>query len=420
MSSLGQVTTGSLKRETDVWIPIDESVSGMMFDIGSLDNAFVGYSLARNNFGNGEVKIVRNLQEAESLGITQYGLLGGVPYYHIKQYYDYLKEDKELYISFPDINEEGFIENMMIESDCKVFQIGIWTAQPVLSKIDKDVQFAPLLSNINTELSIISGNENEPSQYPSGVTAVVCGGIESRENVSYRNLPNCKSLKYDKISLMLGEDSCENTATIHNNISPDAQIGMLGLFMACLTLAYAEENIGYVGKFNLNKDDIFTLPVLGVGNTKLQKINTFRLRELIDKGYIIPVMYEAKEGGVYFSGDSTMSDKTYNAISINRISHKFKRVVKKTLTPMINGHVFFDHDMNTVSSSDITTISNDLNDSINTYMVNRKGENQLLDYLVSISSYQPNLKDDRLDIEFTLALLDNQVTLNFIESFNTK
>lgn len=417
---LGKISTGTYRDATNSTIPINEGVCGLLFDIKG--RIFDGFSLASNNFGEDQIQCIHNIAEAEALGIQEYGLMNGIPYYHIKQYYDFIKKDWPLYICFTNASKDGFdiFERMVIESDSTIFQIGVWTnASGIISRNGK-LTVSNDFMKYQEKAMVINGTPESPSAYPSGINIIVSAPLRTDAGVDYRNLPNLTTLGYHKLSFLIGQDNSIETRRICTLSGGDVYIGIIGLALGCLTLAYAEENVAGVAKFNLNKDDTLTdmCIVCGEDTTPISEINRVQVARLAMKGYIFPMTYEAKSGGVYLSSDSTMSDGDYGTISTNRVIHKLRRVSKRVLTPMINGRVLFNRNIEYLSDASIAEITNNLNVAIDTYMVNEEGQEQVAGYMPVISNDQKELKNDQLVIGFKLVMLESESVIEFVEKYN--
>ncbi len=430
MANYSYVKTSSQTVENEYYIPIDESVSGIIFDIGGVlkgNAVFDDYSVAKSNFANNQVQKIKNLQEAISLGITQNGILNGIAYYHIKEYYDYYGGSKDLYVMFADVYSSSIddspFEEIMLQSEGSIFQVGVWTTNGVLTTdTDSSVIFNSYLRNINAQLNALNGSSNQPSGYPSGLNAIVTGGLWIAESptqtINYKELPDCTSIGLERVSLLIGQDSYPKVKALRTDAINN--IGLVGITMACLSLCYAEESIAYVAKFNLNKNDSFAGIEIPVGTTdiSINDINPVQTEILGRKGYVFPLKIEAKEGGLYFSSESTMTDDNFRSISFLRLKHKLKRVVKRTLTPQINGVAMYDKQINKLSDSTVTILTNWIRDAIDLYLVNAAGQNQLSAYALHIPNEQDNLENGEMQINLSFVTLENQEVIDFVESYN--
>lgn len=430
MANYSYVKTGVDAAENEYNIPIDESVSGIIFDIGGVsakDNVLSNGTL-KHNFSSNTVQKINNLSEAVSLGITS-GVLNGVPYYHIKEFYKYYGGSKELYVMFADIYgsdvADSPFEEMMLQSEGNVFQVGVWTSNAVLTTdADGKIIFNDYLRNINAQLKMLNGTDDSPSGYPSGINAVVSGGLwidnSPTREVDYRDLPDCTGVGAERVSLLIGEDSSSAVRNMRKGTVKN--VGLTGIATACMSLCYAEESIAYVDKFNLNKSDSFAgiNIVVGGEEVSIDKINEVQTTVLCQKGYVFPLKCEAREGGLYFSSESTMTDDNFRRISFLRLKHKIKRIMKRALLPQVNGPILLDKNTKKLSDSSITVLNNSLTEALDTYLVNPLSQEQVSTYRISIDNEQDELEQDILKIDISYVTLENQETIDFTESFDTK
>ena len=160
MSNLSYINTGVKSDQTQSYnVPTDESVGGMLFDISGFSNPFDGYPLLYSNFKNGAVKRIYNMDDAELLGIVNDGFMNGLLYYHISQFYNYIGGNQELYIAIYDCsNDWGILSLMQLQTVGRMFQIGVWTSQPIWSKnVDGSIGFTSLIGGVQAEADEICG-----------------------------------------------------------------------------------------------------------------------------------------------------------------------------------------------------------------------------------------------------------------------
>ena len=120
--------------------------------------------------------------------------------------------------------------------------------------------------------------------------------------------------------------------------------------MAAVCLAYAEESIGYVAKFNLNKLDTFSNAEVWFGESSIP-MNQLQYGKIYaaDRGYILPTTYAGKEAEVFFTGDSTFSSGDYYCLANNRVMHKVRRAILSALIPYLHGNYELDVTNGTLS-----------------------------------------------------------------------
>ena len=98
MPGLGNVTLSNLNL-LNATFSFDESICGMLFDFCLYSSPFEDHVQLESFFGGNQVQLIRNLDDIEEMGLYD-EFMGGVPYYHIKQFYDYIGADADLYVMF--------------------------------------------------------------------------------------------------------------------------------------------------------------------------------------------------------------------------------------------------------------------------------------------------------------------------------
>lgn len=440
MPGLGFATAERYEqKQPNVGISIDESISGMLFDTSHRQDPFEDFPAAYSWFGDGQVQVINNLSDAEDFGITEGGIMGGVPYYHIKCFYDFIGSDMQLYIMFANCssNDEidfSPIQNMQIACGGKLYQIGVWTEWPLLRlKEDESYGFTDLLSNINIQTNELCGVVGEVTDSSSPLNIILCPNTAYVENgesriytVDYKKLPDGTVLNFPKISVILGQNGTDDVHAMQAGNYGYSPVGLLGYAMACVTLAFAEENIGHVEKFNLNKNEDIDSPELGFGNmesdtplyTPISDIINIRANLISLKGYIIPTTYKAKEGELFFSNDQTMSNGDYLTIANNRVIHKCRRIIKSVMLPYINSNADIDPVTGKLSGTSIAIFSSNILTALDKGMMNRDGQSQIDGRNVKIDDDQNIIDNDELKIECTIipACSNSQITVEELYS----
>lgn len=422
--SFSKISLRTLER-TDNTVSIDESVTGILFDYCKYGNVFNGYPLAEACFGNGEVQCINNLKEASSFGITANGIMNGVPYYHLQEFYEYIGDDAPIYVSFANCSENfDAIVKMQIATNGKLFQIGVWTEQDIWSY---DEENGYCLTNLIGKVGVQSkkinenGSLNDVNHCPFSL--IVCANtnhIEGVGSVDYNAIPEIKSLEFPKVSVILGQNGSTTLHAMQNGNNDKCPIGMLGIVLALVYKAPAEESIAYVGKYNLNEYERFQNPELGFGAnySPIDKINTYRKYLLCQKGYIIPVSYKATESDVFLSDDQTLSNKDFSTLSMNRIVHKCRRVIRSAMLPYINDSVYIDYTTGQLSSTSTSIIVNEIINLIDAYMVNGNGSPQIDGRNVSVDVEQNVLYGDKLKIDTIIVPIESAESITFEETYN--
>lgn len=399
MSGLSSVTLTTVKRDTSAF-SFDESISCMLFDYGLRPNAFDNFPLLKQSFGDNQVVLINNLQEASELGLGDNEFMNGVPFYHLSKFYSYVDADAPIYIVFSKcvtnyMPDYSILEDIQRQTNGKIFQIGIWTEYNLWKKNDEgSYDFTSLLSNIQHNVNELNNfNSFTMSVVLNAGTAILENDNSQEKIVDYNMLPDATFLDFRYVSVVLGQNGTDD---IHNrqlknvNYTP---FGILGYCMACLYLAPAEMSIAFVKNFDLNKNDDLLSPELGFGKislngksqfTLMEAINKIRKNLICQKGYIIPVGYQAKEDQVYFCNDQTLTLGDYQSIANNRIMNKCRRAIKYALLKYINSDVAVDPSTGIIDAVTSSKIVSDIIKSIDSVMVNKQGQQQIQGRSVSI------------------------------------
>ncbi len=400
------LSTVSFQTTTDnhYRISFDESICGMLFDISERTGVFDMTPLAASYFADGQVQVVRNIQEAAAMGLMDGRLMNGLVSYHINTYYEFIDKEQNLYVVFAHCKEGdkpdfSVIEDIQTAINGSIFQLGIWTEQDILDESMKPTQ---LISNIQynvNELSNVGGSMGNGS---TPLSVMLFPHID--EHADYKKLPDIISLSAPKVSVFLGQDGSDEVHSIQSSNPRHTPVGAVGFALGVLTLAGAENSISDVSKFNLNVSDNLRSPELGFGPnyTPISSIIEVRRNRLSMNGYIIFNTYDAVESGVFFCNEQTLSYGEYDTISKNRLMHKAKRIIKRALLPRVNDNIFIEPSGN-ISATEIVAISNDIYEYLDANMVNRMGQKQISEREVHIDPAQKILENDILmtKVEFT-------------------
>lgn len=417
MPGIGYITTGKFESDRGRFmLPTDESVCGLLFDTSDFYRPFDDYPLLQQFFGNGQTQLVNNLTEASMYGLCDDNFMSGLPYYHLRQFYDYIGSDAPLYICFTsDSTNWSAIEAMQIEANGKIFQIGIWTSKFVWRVQDGDIVFTELIGNIESGADILAGKVGELSLGAVPLSVVVCPNtaLDGTSN-ALQNIPDATVLNCPKVSICLVQNGSDEVRAIQSKCPNSSPVGSIGLVMACLHLAYAEESIGYVKKFNLNKNDDFENAEVYFGNRSfsVDDITYIVGNYVAQMGYIMPCTHKGKEAEVFFSGDPTASDGDYKHISGNRIMHKCRRIIHSALIPYINSAHLLDLTSGHLSESSKSIIVSDILNWIDSTMVNPLGQSQISGRTVSVSKSRDILETDAISVEASIGLIGYNSVIN--------
>lgn len=417
MPGIGYITTNSFDSKKErIMLPTDESVCGLLFDISDFYMPFEDRPLLQQSFGNGQTQLIHNLLEATELGLCDDNFMAGVPYYHLRQFYAYIGSDAPLYVCFTSEHTEwSAIESMQTASGGKIFQIGIWTTQPIWKLSSGQMVFTDLLSNIESGVETLCGKVGRGSFGPAPLSVVVspCTWLNSSIYTMY-DIPDATTLDCPKVSVCLVQNGTDEVLAMQNNCPYNTPVGSIGLVMACLHLAYAEESIGYVDKFNLNKNDDFNNAEVCMGNQhfNMKNIPYMANNQVAQRGYIVPCAYKGKEAEVFFSGDPTASRGDYCHISNNRIMHKCKRAVYSALMPYVNSNHLLDTVNGGISESLKSMMVSEILKLLDTVMVNPVGQSQINGRTASISKSEQILETDAISADLSIGLVSYNNVIN--------
>lgn len=416
-TGIGYITTNNFDSSAEQFLlPTDESVCGLLFDTTFFQNPFDDYPLIKQYFGNEETHVINNLTEAAMYGLSDNQFMNGVPYYHIKAYYDYIGADAPLYVCFTsDGKNWSAIPSMQSQAGGKIFQIGVWTAQCIWNVSGDYLGFTDLCSSLEMAAEELAGKPVQVTMGSSPLSIIVSPNTAvSKTGVTLQDIPNAIELNLPKMSVCLVQNGSENVKSMQGKNPLSAPVGCIGVLMACLYLAYAEECIGYVDKFNLNKNDDFEDVGICFGGVdySVDEISYVVGNQMALNGYIVPCTYSGKEAEVFFSGDPTLSDGDYNAISNNRIIHKCKRCIHSALLPYINGNHLLDTANGGLSETVKSVLTSAIANTLDSLMVNKMAQLQINGRTVEVSESENILQDDAISISLSIGLVSYNKVIN--------
>lgn len=422
-----------------------ENVCGIIFDtkiVGGLEKA-LGSGEASKSFANGNVVEINMLADCEDLGLDK-TVMAGLPYYHIKQFFNLTGSNARLFVAFMDsTTDENFeaVEKMQLASGGIIYQIGVWTGEPIAETStsgDYTLKTDSILSRLQTVAETLGGKVgviNYDGNSPLNI--LVNAPIVNDAVCDYKKLPDLTSLNAPKVSILLGQASTSDVHDLQlaiNNVTDNgayAVVGNIGAAMACLAIAPANESIGHVASFNLSS--VMTECELGFGDltqadkkwgdsvswTNIKTIGYIkRDRYLHKKGYIFLTNYDGLENGVFFSSDQTLSTGDYRTIARCRVMHKSRRVVRRALLPYVNSNHEVDTSTGYLSSSDITMFQNTVLNALDANLV-EPGTSvpQISGRSCDIDAEQDVLSNDELLINYSLVPLGVTSFISVTEGF---
>lgn len=423
-----------------------ENVCGLVIDTkiaGGLEAALGSDTTAAQTFANGNVVELNVLSDCKEIGLDE-KVMGGLPYYHIKQYFKLVGSNARLFVCFMDSTSDTefeAVEKMQLASGGIIYQIGVWTGEPIAT-VSSDSYTVPedgIISKLQAVAESLGGKigaTNYDGNCPLNI--LLNAPIVDAATCDYRKLPDLTSCNAPKVSMLIGQSTselCHNVQLAVNNIKTGASYavtGNIGAALAVLSVAPANESIGHVASFNLSA--VMTEAELGFGNltqteqqwgssvsfTDIKTINYSKRNKYLHKnGYIFLTNYDGLENSIFFSSDQTLSTGDYRTIARCRVMHKSRRVVRRALLPYVNQNWEIDTTTGQFSASDITTLQNVVLDALDNNMV-EPGTSvpQISGRSCTIDEGQNILENDQLLINYSLIPLGTSAVLNVTEGFS--
>jgi hypothetical protein len=445
-TNLGGVFTTDLDGNiTSTSYVSTENVCGLIFDTkiaGGL-SAALGSGTAATSFANGNVVELNVLKDCDEVGLDS-SVMGGLPYYHVQQFFKLTGSNARLFVSFMDSSTDTnfeAVEQMQLASGGIIYQIGVWTGEAIATTGTDDYVIPEngIISKLQAVAETLGGKIGTTNyEGNSPVNIILNAPILAAATCDYKKLPDLLNCAAPKVSVILGQstsDSCHEVQLAVNNLtstSAYAVVGNVGAALACLSVAPANESIAHVASFNLSA--VMTDAELGFGNlTQTDKqwganvsftgIKTIgyvkRNKYLHQKGYIFLTNYDGLENSVFFSSDQTLTTGDYRTIARCRVMHKSRRVVRRALLPYVNSSVEVDTSTGQISSSDITSFQNVVLNALDANLV-EPGTSvpQISGRSCTIDEEQDILTNDQLLISYTLIPLGTTAVISVTEGFS--
>lgn len=399
-----------------------EKVCGLLFDISGQSNfwtAGAGLAVAENL--KDTVVEINSLDDAVKLGITAYtgeeeedvskDLLAGIPYYHIKQFFDMAGGTGRLFIAFADCSSGWTaLIDMQRAAGGIISQFGVWTEQNLWKNMDSSsgtysVNLITDLQNIGEQLA--NDYFAPASILLSANTSRVTTSSKPEIQIVFSKIPSC-ILDARYVTVLLGQSIDTEVKKMQGSLTSTTPVGVVGLALGALSKANVGESIGWVQNYDLS--GYISGIEFGFGDatisdgaitnaTVYSSLSRSQLDGLDDKGYVFLCTYAGLEGHVYFSSDRTCSDGDYNTIARNRTINKSRRGVRNALLPYVNAPMQVNPSTGMLSSAQQTVITNAVTNVLNAMAT---AEEISSVGTVSISSDQSILKTQRIDLSYTI------------------
>jgi hypothetical protein len=281
------------------------------------------------SFASDAIKQIYSIEEAEALGITKEAAAPEAVkalHYQInavfeanKQAVIFLAIYLRVGIVAPDYTKVLDVQRF---AEGKIRQLGV---------LDEEIAFAgSLVTVLQTQADILEA-EHKP------LSIVLAGKMSTFVDVT--TLPDLRVLDAKNISVVVGSDG--------SGLGSQTTASILGLTIGFLSLAKVNENIGWVGRFNVAKNatNEFDVPALSTDGKLVKLLSVGAVQGIADKGYIF-IKKHVGTAGTYFNDTPTATAVTsdYAFIENNRTIDKAVRVCRTFLLPSINAPLYVEND----------------------------------------------------------------------------
>lgn len=449
-----------------------EKICGLLFDISKQTNFWTQtYPATVASTFQDTVVEFNTLQDAVDAGIKPFdadtdatsNFLHGIPYYHIKHFFDVAGGSGRLFVMFADCSQNfDSLITMQKAAFGVINQFGVWTEQYLWSHPDAsspsysvqlvgdlDTEAKTLANDYNAPVSILlnansakvkgssveynytavenpTGNPSEQGWYKSdgsdgyvaatetevanGTTYYTRTGTTVENPVTTVDLTKIPTCIVNKryVSVLLGQALDNDVHLMQAALDSKTPVGNVGAALGILSIANVAESIGWVQQYDVVSQ--FPDIELGFGNstltdgvltnaTKYASLNSTQIDTLDTKGYIFLCRYVGYEGHVFFNGDTTCSDGDYRTIARNRVINKSRRGVRLALLKYVNSPIKVDPATGLLSTTQIAIFRNLVSNVLN--MMVTANEVSGIGNIV-IPADQNILQNDRLMISYTL------------------
>ncbi len=282
----------------------DDHWSGMLFE-GTKPVAF----------GSDDIKAYNNIQEVETDGIVETGATA-VIHYHISQFFAQ-QPDTQLFVGIYTAFSNNFQEVKLIQSFAggKLRQVAVYNTDNLITADVTALQtIADSLAQEHTPLVVLYG-----ANVPTG---------------TLNALPDLRALEAPRVAVVIGQDGNAKGKALF--VTSTKSITCLGTALGVLSLAQVSDNIGWVQKYNLLKDDELDVAALAEG-TLFRTLSKTQLDTLNDKGYVF-LRKHTGLAGTYFNDSPTAIAKTsdFAYLENQRTMDKAVRSIREKLLPLLN------------------------------------------------------------------------------------
>lgn len=404
-----------------------ERVSGLIFDISSQTDIWTKVDAnIKKNFENQIVEL-NSLDDAKALGLAEpettadvaSAFLGGIPFYHIKHYFQHNGGAGILYVAFADCSKGwDIIGQMQRTSNGLISQFGVWTERPLwkLEKADAEKYTVDIVDALQLVANSLADDDCAPAviilNANTAKVKTASGILEG--TVTLSKIPTLKNKKARNVAVAISQDSSDMITAMQSSLASATPVGNVGTILGILSTSNVAENIGWTAAHNVS--NYFPEIELGFGEITTttqdgKTIHTFtnttsyasltakQLDTLHDNGYIFLRKHAGNVGQCFFNGDSTCSNGDYRTIARNRVMNKSRRNVRNSLLPYVNAPIKLDPATGQLSTAQIAILKT----RIDTVLKAMADGNEISGIAsINIPAKQNVLQNDRIILKYTI------------------
>lgn len=439
----------------------DETVCGLIFDTSKRGNIFSGYSLAQAKYENEQVQRLTSMDDVVASGITEDGIMSGVPYYHLNHFFTLAKKNNAehvIYVCFANCGSNfNVLHRVMHATKKKIFQFGIWTERDLYDYTGNDL-ISPVLTQLNDAIFCFKSSFQKSDEYDQEIqfNVLLCANtvrtellnttvyitdkdgarlkdengnyltvkmVPNNQTFNYRTLPPANNFDIPGLTVLIGQERSDKVHQMQARTVNGTPIGCIGAALGVLSVCPVEYFMGDNSQFSLK--DVIPVAELGFGddNTPIEKLGYVRRNEMDRFGYVFPVDREDAPGETFFSSDRTLGSKDYSSLVRCRTINKVHRIIRLALLQHTNSTPKVNPSTGKLSAAGCTAIMNDMYSYIDTYMgtgSNMNGAAQLDFRKCTVPTEQDIFKDKTLTAEVEIKpgdhseniVLQEEVTLS--------
>ncbi len=376
-----QVQDGGLNRLPEG----QDYISGLLF--GEVKPA---------SWGSEAVQVFFSLQDAEQAGITAADY--PTAHYHISEFFGVLEsfgQGGQLYVGFTGATATEFatIRSLQVACDGRIRQIGVYLPN------------VPFVATLVTALqNAATGLDNE--FFPASIL-LSCDFT----GLQLSSLPDMKTLNCPNVSVVIGQSGKGTGATLAAALG--YSVGSVGAVLGAVAYASVEENIGWIGKFNLARTELDELAF--ATGTPYRSVSRTQLDDLDSKQYVFLRKITGRSGS-YCNFDYTSTTGDYSRIALQRTIDKAKRGVRTTLVPFVNAPVEVDAQTGRISANTAKAYET----AAQRFLDLMRAAGEISGGRVSVDPAQNVLANDRITVALSLVPIGTSKSILVYIGFKTK